>query len=348
MSDPASDALALRRPLGRTGLQVCPLALGTMQFGWTVSDVDSMRIADAYVGVGGNLVDTANMYGGDQSRESYVANRAHVGVTEDILGRWMQNRGIRDEIVLTTKVRARMWDGADGEGLNRVHILRAVEDSLTRLRTDHVDVLYAHWPDPGSRAEEWLAAIGELIEAGKVRALGTSNFCGFAEFGDLLSPLLELADVSLLPRVAVEQPRYNLLNRGEYEDALQAIAVEHQLGIVTYSTLAGGFLAGTVRRDHPPTGQRAAHLRVYCTPAGWDLLDCLTDIARARQVPVASISLAWVLTQPGITAVLVGPDALSQLAQTSCAPALALDAAECDALSALSWRASAPEFVDWA
>jgi aryl-alcohol dehydrogenase-like predicted oxidoreductase len=189
-----SSALESRRPLGNTGVQVCGVGLGTMQFGWTVTDVDAMRILDAYWRAGGNLVDTANMYGGDQTIQSFASNAAHVGVSEDIIGRWIQRRQCRDDLILTTKVRARMWPGPDGEGLNRRHITKAVEDSLRRLRTDYVDVLYAHWPDPDAEMQEWLEAFGDLIRVGKVRHAGTSNFCGFEQFGDLLSPALELAD----------------------------------------------------------------------------------------------------------------------------------------------------------
>jgi diketogulonate reductase-like aldo/keto reductase len=120
-----SDSLRTRRSLGSTALSVCPLALGTMQFGWTASDVDSMKILDAYYEAGGNLFDTANMYGGDQSVESFTENRAHVGVSEDILGRWLHDRGVRQDVVVTTKVRARMWEGPDGEGLNRTSRARS-------------------------------------------------------------------------------------------------------------------------------------------------------------------------------------------------------------------------------
>jgi aryl-alcohol dehydrogenase-like predicted oxidoreductase len=342
-----SGALAARRPLGRTGLHVCPVGLGTMQFGWTASDVDSMRILDAYAGAGGNLIDTANMYGGDQSSESFALNRAHVGVSEDIIGRWLATRGQRSGLVVTTKVRARMWDGPDGAGLTGAHIRRAVDDSLRRLRSDHVDVLYAHWPDPAAEAEEWLAVFGELVQAGKVLAVGTSNFCGFAGFGDLLTPLLDLADGIGLPRMQVEQPRYNLLNRGEYEDALQAIALREELGIVSYSSLAGGFLSGSVRPGQVPAGARSGHLTQYCSAAGWALLERLSQIAHGHHVPVAAVSLAWVLAQPGVTATLIGPDAVDLLAAASYAASLQLDDAELAALTGLSWPASAAEFVDW-
>lgn len=259
--------------------------------------------------------------------------------------------------MISTKVRARMWDGPDGEGLRPAHVLRAVDDSLRRLRTDYVDVLYAHWPDPATRAEDWLATFGQLVAAGKVRAVGTSNFCGFVGLGDLLSPLLALAGRSGLPRVQVEQPRYSLLSRAEYEPALQAIAVREGLGIVAYSSLAGGFLSGAVRSGQVPPGQappgqvprgpRAAHLAQYRTAAGWALLAELERIAAARGRPVAAVAVAWVLAQPGVTAALVGPDSVAQLAAAAPAATLELTTAELAALTKRSWAGSAPEFVDW-
>lgn len=339
--------LTTRRALGRTGIDVCPVALGTMQFGWTVTDVDSMRLLDAYTGAGGNLLDTANMYGGDQTVESFELGRAHVGVSEDVIGRWLASRGARDRVVIGTKVRARMWDGPDGEGLGRRHILRAVDDSLRRLRTDHVDVLYAHWPDPDSDPHDWLAAFGELLTAGKVRHIGTSNFCGFEEFGDLLTPLLKLAVPGGLPRVEVEQPRYNLLNRREYESRLQSIAVREGLGIVTYSSLASGFLTGRYRAEEPPTGYRGRFVQQYCTERGWSLLSALERIASARGIPIAAVALAWTLGQAGVTATIVGPDSVAELAACADACQCLLETREAEQLAQLSWPVSEPEFVEW-
>jgi aryl-alcohol dehydrogenase-like predicted oxidoreductase len=181
-----------------------------------------------------------------------------------------------------------------------------------------------------------------------VRYAGTSNFVDFAGQGDRLSPLLALAAGDRrFPRIAVEQPRYNLLNRAEYEATLQPIALREGLGIVTYSSLASGFLAGAWRRDTPADSDRAGFVAQYRTAAGWALLDALDRMAAARDVTVAAVSLAWTLAQPGVTATLVGADAIPQLA--ACAPAagLTLTAAELDELTRLSWTASTPEFVGW-
>jgi len=339
--------LGARRLLGRTGLTVCPIALGTMQFGWTMSDVDAMRLLDAYAGGGGNLIDTANMYGGDQSVESFAHNRAHVGMSEDVIGRWLTTRNARDTVVLSTKVRARMWEGDDGEGLTRRHIVRAVEDSLRRLRTDYLDILYAHWPDPGSDPCEWLGVFGELQAAGKVRHVGTSNFCGFGDFGDLLTPLLELATAGDLPSVEVEQTRYNLLNRRDFESRLQAIATQNGLGIVTYSSLASGFLAGRYRPGVEATGDRAPFVSQYRTERGWEVLAALQRIGDARDVPVAAVALAWSLGRAGVTATIIGPDSIQELADCALACTTELELREAEELTRLSWYESEPEFVEW-
>lgn len=343
-----SHALESRRRLGSTDLDISPVVLGTMQFGWTVTDVEAMRMLDAYLWAGGNTIDAANMYGGDQTVQMFAANEAHVGVSEDVIGRWLQTRRCRDATVLTTKVRARMWWGTDGEGLNRRHIVRAVEDSLRRLRTDHVDVLYAHWPDPLADPDEWLTAVGDLIRSGKVRYAGTSNFCGFDDYGDQLTPLLAHADRhASAARIRVEQPRFNLLNRDEYEVALQELAVHHELGIVCYSALAGGFLAGRFREDRPPDGPRATYAQQYFTPAGWELLTCLEELAERHQAPAAAVSLAWTLAQPGVSGVIVGPDSTTELAAASHAPDVRLTEGEMAMLDQRSGAASTPEFVTW-
>ena len=343
-----SHALEHRRRLGSTDLDISPVVLGTMQFGWTVTDVEAMRLLDAYFWAGGNAIDTANMYGGDQTVQMFAANEAHVGVSEDVIGRWLHTRRCRDTTVVTTKVRARRWWGPDGEGLNRGHIVRAVEDSLRRLRTDHVDVLYAHWPDPLADPEEWLTAVGDLIRSGKVRYAGSSNFCGFDDYGDQLTPLLEHAGRNAVAaRVRVEQPRYNLLNREEYEGGLQELAVRDGLGIVCYSALAGGFLAGRFRETQAADGPRASYAQQYFTPAGWELLACLEELAERHRAPVAAVSLAWTLAQPGVTGVIVGPDSTTELAEASHAPDVPLTEEEITMLDQRSVAASQPEFVTW-
>ena len=340
---------SVRKTLGNTNLEVSRLILGTMQMGWTATDVESMEILDSYVNHGGNFIDTANMYGGNQSIESFEHNKAHVGVTEDIIGRWSKARKIREKLIISTKVRARMWEGPDGEGLNRKHIEKAVNDSLKRLRTDYVDILYAHWPDPDAIKEEWLEVFQELIKSGKVRFAGSSNFCGFTEFGDELTPLLELnkQNPDKYAQIMVEQPRFNLLNRNEYEDRLQKIAIENNLGIVTYSSLASGFLAKTKAEINQLTGPRVKFIKQYLNEKGFALLDVLEKIAKEKNVPIASVSIAWILAQPGVTSAIIGPDQIEQLLEASYAPNIELTQTEIEELNAKSWQNSDPEFVNW-
>lgn len=340
---------SVRKTLGNTNLEVSRLILGTMQMGWTATDVESMEILDSFVNHGGNFIDTANMYGGNQSIESFEHNKAHVGVTEDIIGRWSKARNIREKLIISTKVRARMWEGPDGEGLNRKHIEKAVNDSLKRLRTDYVDILYAHWPDPEAIKEEWLEVFQELIKSGKVRFAGSSNFCGFAEFGDELTPLLVLnkQNPNKYAQIMVEQPRFNLLNRNEYEDRLQKIAIENNLGIVTYSSLASGFLAKTKAEINQLTGPRVKFIKQYLNEKGFALLDVLEKIAKEKNVPIASVSISWILAQPGVTSAIIGPDQIEQLLEASYAPNIELSSTEIAELNAKSWQNSDPEFVNW-
>jgi aryl-alcohol dehydrogenase-like predicted oxidoreductase len=343
MSTIATPAIAQRRKLGWTDLEVAPLALGTMQLGWLLSDVESMKVLDEYRAAGGNLIETADMYGADQTLQSYELGKAHVGVTEDIIGRWLQSRGCRDEMIIATKVRARMWDGPDGEGLSRAHVERAVDDCVRRLRVDSIDLLQAHWPDPDAALEETLEVFGELVGKGKVRYVGTSNFWAF---GDVLSEALEVSRAKGGPRLASESPRYNLLNRAEYEGGLQEIVLREQLGTLCYSPLAGGFLTGKYRSDST-TSVRAGFVAQYCNERGFALIDALEELARNHDVATPAVALAWLIAQPGITAAIVGANSVEQLRGWAPAAGIDLSADELDRLGQLGWEASAPEFTAW-
>ena len=173
--------IGVRRALGTTGFEVSPLCLGTMQLGWTIPDEDDcFALLDAFVEAGGNFIDTANMYGPDQNLQSFAKGGERVGVTERIIGKWMKARGNRNDMVVATKFRARMWDGPDGEGLSRAHIERAAEDSLDRLQVDAIDIYLAHFPQFFDEVplDETMSALGDLVAAGKVKTIGSSNFPG--------------------------------------------------------------------------------------------------------------------------------------------------------------------------
>jgi aryl-alcohol dehydrogenase-like predicted oxidoreductase len=339
----AAGGLSARRRLGWTDLEVAPLCLGTMQFGWSMGSVAAMDLLDAYAEAGGNFIDTADMYGPDQTRRSWAEARPHVGVSEQIIGRWLRDRGNRDQLVIATKVRAQTWDGHDGQGLSLAHIRRAAEDSLRRLGIDTIDLYQAHWPDDQVRLEETLGAFQDLIDAGKVRYVGTSNFPA-----ETLTRLLELSQPHRYPRIASEQLRYNLVNRAEYEASLRDLALRENLGILCYSPLASGFLTGKYTRNRArPDSDRLRFVSQYFTEPGWLLADELSRAAAAHDLTPAAVALAWLLAQPGISAVIVGTNSLDHLQQALPAAGPHLTAEEIDRLAELGWRSSQIEFQSW-
>ena len=228
-----------QRKFGRTDLKVSPLCLGTMQFGWTADEPASFAVMDAFFAAGGNFLDTADVY-------SAWAPGNPGGVAESIIGRWLKARGNRERVVIATKVRQRMWEGPDGEGLGRAHIMRAVEDSLRRLQIDTIDLYQCHWPDTETPIEETLRAFDDLIRAGKVRYVGLSNYTA-----PMVEEALRVADEKSLPRVVSLQPRYNLVHRGEFEDALAELCLREGIAVIPYSPLQGGFLTGKYRKGQP-------------------------------------------------------------------------------------------------
>jgi aryl-alcohol dehydrogenase-like predicted oxidoreductase len=315
-----------------------------MQFGWLLSDVESMEVLDAYADAGGNFLETADMYGANQNLQSFKKGKAHVGVTEDIIGRWMTSRNKREATVIATKVRARMWEGPDGEGLARAHIVRAVDDCLRRLRTDHLDLIQAHWPDEEAPLDETIAVFDELVTDGKAIAWGTSNFSAFG----VLEPLLKASDARHSMGPSCEQPRFSLVNQGEYGPELRSTILQRGMGMICFSPLAGGFLTGKYRRDSAiPESVRSSFVGQYLNEQGWALIDVLDEIANAHGSTIAAVSLAWILQQPGVTAPIVGANSVGQLEGWMGAGTLDLSQAELDRLTTSGWESSAPEFIAW-
>ncbi len=238
------------RNLGRTGLKVSELCLGTMQWGWTADEETSFEVMDAFVEAGGNFIDTADVY------SRWVEGNPG-GVSETIIGRWMKARGNRRQIVLATKVRGRMWDGPNGEGLSRGHIMAAVEDSLRRLDTDTIDLYQTHLYDADTPIDETMRALDDLVHQGKVRYVGCSNYPAWR-----LAKALWASDKQGLARYDSIQPHYSLVHRAEFERGLKALCEEENIGVIPYSPLAGGFLTGKYRRDQPwPDSARADGIR---------------------------------------------------------------------------------------
>ncbi len=315
---------------GSTDIQVTNLCLGTMQFGWTADEAASVSVLDGYVEAGGNFIDTADMY------SRWVPGNPG-GVSEEIIGRWMKERGNRAGLVIATKLRGQMWDGADGEGLGRAHVERAVEDSLRRLQVETIDLYQTHWPDDGTPLEETLTVFGELVKSRKVRHIGFSN-----SPTDNMIEALRLAEAKGLPRIVSLQPHHNLVWRKEYEARKAAFCVENGIAVIPYSPLEGGFLTGKYRRGEPlPNSQRAGGVKRFLTDDGYDVVDALTEIASAKGVTTAAVALAWSLTRPAIVAPIIGANNTEQLADLLPAGDLELTADEVSALDAASaWAAN--------
>lgn len=314
------------RNLGRTGLQVSELCLGTMQWGWTADEAASCAVMDAFVEAGGNFIDTADVY-------SRWAEGNPGGVSEEIIGRWMKERGNRRQIVLATKVRGRMWNGPNGEGLSRGHIMTAVEDSLRRLQTDHIDLYQTHWFDAGTPIDETLRALDDLVLQGKVRTIGCSNYPAWR-----LAKALWVSDKQGLARYDSIQPHYNIAYRAEFERELKGLCEEEEVGVIPYSPLAAGFLTGKYRRGEPvPDSARASGIqRRYLNDRGFTILEALEKLGQARGKSIAQMALAWQLSQPVITSPIIGANSVGQLDDSLGAVGVRLSDEEMKALDVVS------------
>ena len=316
------------RRLGRTGLKVSALCLGTMQWGWTAGESASFEVMDAFIEAGGNFIDTADVY-------SRWAAGNPGGVSEEIIGRWIKARGNRQDIVLATKVRGRMWAGPNGEGLSRAHMMRAVDDSLRRLQTDYIDLYQTHSDDRDTPLEETLRALDDMVKAGKVRYIGASNIHAWR-----LTSALWASDKHNLARYDSLQPHYNLAHRVEFERELKPLCEEQGIGVIAYSPLAAGFLTGKYRRGAETQGARLEGIRSrYFNDRGWGILDRLEDVARGRNLTPAQTALAWLLSQPVITAPIIGANRVEQLHENMAAADVRLSTEEMASLNdASKWE----------
>lgn len=297
--------------MGRTGVKVSEICLGTMQFGWTADEATSFRVMDTFMEAGGNFIDTADIY------TSWAGDVAYAGKTEEIIGRWLTARGGRQDTILATKVRGEMWSGPNGEGLSRSRIFRACDDSLRRLQTDYIDLYQCHWADLNTPIEETLSALNDLVKAGKVRYIGASNYPAWR--------LMEAAAASAkhnFARFETYQPEYSLMERAGFEIEARPFCKHYELGVIPYSPLAGGFLTGKYRRDSPqPDSVRAGgNMSSYGNDRGWTIIDALDEIGKAHGKTVAQTALAWLLDSPVMTAPIIGantPEQLTDLLGTS-------------------------------
>jgi aryl-alcohol dehydrogenase-like predicted oxidoreductase len=315
------------RSLGRSSLQVSELCLGTMTFGWGADEPTSHVIMDRAFDAGINFFDTADVY-------SFWAENNDGGVSETWIGRWLRSKP-RDRLIIATKVRGRMWEGPDGEGLTRDHIKRAVEDSLRRLGTDYIDLYQSHWPDEDVSLEETLGAFDELVREGKVRAIGCSNHPAW-----LLMKTFWISDVNDLVRYESLQPHYNLVHRDEFERELKDVCLDQELGVIPYSALAGGFLTEKYYRaaGAPPgsRGETSRRIQAYRTEENLALLGKMAEIGEEHGKTVAQVALAWQLTQPLITSPIVGARTVEQIEESIGAIGFRLQPHEMDVLGRMS------------
>jgi aryl-alcohol dehydrogenase-like predicted oxidoreductase len=314
-----------RRPLGRSGLLVAPIAFGGNVFGWTADEATSHALLDAFVDSGFNLVDTADVY------SRWVPGHAG-GESEAVIGRWLAQRpSRRDRIVLATKVGKPMGEGRSG--LSARWIRQAVDDSLRRLQTDHIDLYQSHDDDTGTPLEETLGAFADLIAAGKVRAIGASNY-GAARLAQALATSQRLG----LPRYESLQPLYNLYDRAPYEAELEPLVRAEGVGVINFYGLASGFLTGKYRStadlDKSPRGAKVGSN--YLNPRGLRILAALDAVAQAHASTPAAVALAWQIARPGITAPIASATSVAQWQQLAQAAWLRLADADIAALDAAS------------
>lgn len=311
------------RELGRSGLKVRPIAFGGNVFGWSADEKTSFALLDAFVDAGFNLVDTADVY------SAWVPGN-HGGESETILGKWIKRSGRRDKIVLATKVAK--W--AEHPGLSPTNIAAAVEDSLRRLQTDHIDLYQAHEDDPSVPLEATLGEFARLIEQGKVRAIGASNYSAAR-----LAEALRVAEQQHLPRYETLQPEYNLYDRAGYEAELEPLCRREGLGVIGYYALASGFLTGKYRSPADAAKSRARGRQVvdkYLNPRGLRILAALDDVAAGHAATPTQVALAWLIARPSITAPIASASRVEQLHDLLAAARLPLTAAEIAQLDAAS------------
>jgi len=310
------------RKLGHSGLSIGALALGGNVFGWSADEAASFAVLDAFVGEGLDFIDTADTYSG------WVPGN-HGGESETIIGRWLKRSGKRDKVVIATKVAK--W--SQRKGLSAANIAAAADDSLRRLGIDCIDVYFAHEDDGAVPLEETLGAFARLIEAGKVRTIGASNYSAAR-----VAAALKVSAKHGLPRYEVLQPEYNLISREAYEAELEPLARRENLGVVCYYSLASGFLTGKYRgqSDLAKSAARSGAVAKYMNPRGTRILAALDDVAAAHRATPAAVALAWLIAQPTITAPIASATNATQVHEIAAATRLTLSPAELEHLTQAS------------
>lgn len=312
-----------KRQLGGSGLRVAPWCFGGNVFGWTADQATSFSLLDAFVDHGFDFIDTADVY------SRWVPGHEG-GESETVIGHWLAERGGRDRVVLATKVGMDM--GAGKDGLSRRHIVQSVEGSLRRLRTDVIDLYQSHRDDPKTPVDEVMEAQADLVRAGKVRAIGASNFSA-----ERLKTALAVSRDRGVPRYESLQPEYNLYERAGFETQLRDVCVQNGIGVIPYFSLAAGFLTGKYRStadfDKSPRGSGMAK---YLNARGLRILAALDAVAEETSATPAAVALAWLMAQPAVTAPIASATTVDQLNVLAKAAELALSPAQLDALTVAS------------
>jgi aryl-alcohol dehydrogenase-like predicted oxidoreductase len=301
-----------KRQLGKSGIKVAPLMLGGNVFGWTADEATSFKILDAFAAAGLNFIDTADSY-------STWAPGHQGGESETIIGNWFKRSGKRDKIVIATKVGSEI--PGQGKGLSKTWIMRQVEGSLQRLQTDYIDLYQSHRDDPSTPVEETLEAYAQLVQQGKVRVIGCSNFTA-----ERIRESLAASRKHGWPRYESLQPHYNLYERAAYETTLEPLVLQEKLGVIPYYSLASGFLTGKYRsQDDLKKSPRGQAVKKYLNDRGFRILQALDQEAERHQTKPAQVALAWLMARESITAPIASATSVEQLTELAQATRLELD-----------------------
>ena len=301
-----------KRRLGRTGLSIAPLVFGGNVFGWTAGKKTSFDLLDRFADAGFNAIDTADAYSrwvpGNEGGESEV-----------IIGEWVKSRKARDKVVIITKVGSDMGQGK--KDLSAAYIAKAVEASLKRLQVDAIDLYLSHWPDPDTPYAETLGAYDKLLKAGKIKSIGASNFDA-----EQLRGALDVSNAKGLPRYDVLQPEYNLYDRKSYDGKLRDLCMAEDIGVITYFSLARGFLSGKYRSEADlGKSARGGGVKDYLNPRGYGILAALDAVSARHKAKQAEVALAWIIQREGVTAPIASATSLEQLESLIKAASLELD-----------------------
>jgi len=281
-------------------LEVAPLAFGGNVFGWTTDEPTSFALLDGFIDAGFNLIDTADMY------STWVEGHKG-GESETILGKWLKHSGKREKVIIASKVGKEM--GPNLQGLSKTYILQAVEASLRRLQTDYIDLYQSHADDPDTPLEETLEAYDQLIKQGKIRAIGASNYSA-----ERLAQSLEVSEQTGYPRYESLQPLFNLYDRDDYEKELEPLCREKGIGVISYFSLGSGFLTGKYRSEDDLTNSaRGEFVKKYLNERGFRIIQALDSVAQEHNMTPAQVALAWLISNPSITAPIASATNLEQL-----------------------------------